>query len=134
MSKIHILRYKNFSNRYAKRLNTLEEAQEYIIYELDNVQFNRNDGINTSLVLNTDTAEQGDYLLVSENNSIIWRWYIIENTWNRTGQVILNLRRDVIVDLYDEIISSDCIIERAMLNVNDPLIFNSEPWRMLPSS
>ena len=128
MSKIHILRYKNFSNRYAKRLNTLEEAQAYIIYELDNVQFNRNDGINTSLVLNTDTAEQGDYLLVSENNSIISRWYIIENKWNRTGQVILNLRRDVIVDLYDEIISSDCIIERAMLNADDPLIFNSEPF------
>jgi hypothetical protein len=38
----------------------------------------------------------------------------------------LTLRRDVIADYYKEIIESPCFIEKALLNINDPGIWNSE--------
>lgn len=126
--KLHILTFKNYSNRQATRYSTLAEYAPYQIYEVDNIDFNRADGVATSQVINTDTAELGDYLIVSDNGEIVSRWYIVENTWNRMGQVLLSLKRDLIADFRDQILDTDCIIERAMLNVNDPLIFNSEPF------
>lgn len=99
--KLHILTFKNYSNRQATRYSTLAEYAPYQIYEVDNIDFNRADGVVTSQVINTDTAEQGDYLIVSDNGEIVSRWYIVENTWNRMGQVLLSLKRDLIADFRD---------------------------------
>lgn len=124
--KLHILTFKNYLNRQALRFTTLAEYEPYEIYSVDGIDFNRADGVNTQQVINTDTAEQGDYLVVSDNGQIVSRWYIMENKWNRMGQVILSLHRDLIVDFYDEIIQSDCTVMRAMLGAQNPLIFNPE--------
>lgn len=70
----------------------------------------------------------GDYLLVCDDqNNIVSRWFIIET--NRTrggGQYNAVLRRDVVVDNYDDIISSTMYIEKANVKDDDPAIYNSE--------
>lgn len=50
----------------------------------------------------------------------------MESHYNRGGQYILNLYRDIVADFYNEIINADTFIEKATLPDSSPLIFNKE--------
>lgn len=51
----------------------------------------------------------------------------MENSRTRDGQYEITLRRDVIADNYNEIITSPIFLEKGFINdVNDPLLYNSE--------
>lgn len=125
---LQILKYNNYYNRLVKQENSLADYQYYVIYQLDNVNFNPNDFIYTEHIIGSGSYDgTGDYLLVvDENNEIVSRWFILEAVRKRGGQFSLNLYRDTIADYYNLIIESPIFIEKATLSVDNPLIFNSE--------
>ena len=139
---IYILKnYNNYYNRMFKRESTIdayEDAVGEFEYTLADANFTPNDGVNTDYVIGTyDYSGLGDYLIVTERKrvpgvvvrfeeKIISRWFIIDSVRTRAGQYQLTLRRDLVADYYDDLLQSPMLIEKALLNDNDPLILNSE--------
>lgn len=124
---LYILKYNNYFNRLVKRENNLSSYLKYQVGDvIENVNFKPNDGVNTYQILNKQPTGLGDYLLAVEDNEIKSRWFIIESIRTRGGQYRLELRRDLVVDNYADIINAPCFIEKATLNNNDPLIYNKE--------
>ena len=127
LSNLKIYSYNNYFNRKVlKEANLTSYGTP--VYTLDNANFNPADGVNTSVILGTiDYLDNGNYLIVCDlENNIISRWFIIDTDRTRQGQFRVTLKRDVMVDFYDVITNSPCIINRAMLDENNPLIYNSE--------
>jgi len=133
-----LLHYNNYFNRIIKKENTFAD---YIAADPDykstiNINFEPGDGITTSLILGcgqTDflfaNGEEYDYLVAKEETKteINSRWFIVEQHRTRDGQYELMLKRDVIADNYNEVISSPIFLEKGFINdVNDPLLYNSE--------
>ena len=126
-STLYTLLYNNYYNRIIKSEETINGYSDYIVSSHLNVNFNPNDHINTTIILNIDDSLTYDYLIeVDENNEIRSRWFVIETRRVRGNQYELTLHRDVIADYYNIIIESPCFIEKAHLNSDNPLLFNSE--------
>lgn len=127
---IYILNYNNYYNRILKKEETLEAYQDYVIYTLPETNFVPNDGVNTQHDIGSNAQMydgSGDYLLVTDgSNTIQSRWFIIDAVRNRSGQYSLTLRRDLLADYKDEIMSADCFIEKGNVGFDNPLIFNKE--------
>lgn len=126
MSKLYLFNYNNYFNRIIKRGVTLSDYGTPI-YSLSNTNFDENDGVTATHVVNYN-AYDGDYIVITDdNNNIKSRWFVVENRKQRGGQHTLNLRRDLIVDYYNQIINAPALINRAMINdENNPLLFNNE--------
>lgn len=132
---LYLLRYNNYFNRIAKREATLGEylavdAQNKPLYQLgtplNNINFNPNDGVTTSQVINWN-YEIPDYLLVVDNDGEInSRWFIVESVRERMNQFTLSLKRDLIIDYYDAVVKAPIYLQRAMINTGSSFIFNSE--------
>ena len=133
-----LLHYNNYFNRIIKKENSFAD---YIAADADyksvvNINFNPGDGITTSLVLGCgptdflfENGEDFDYLVAKEETvaAINSRWFIVEQHRTRGGQYELMLKRDVIADNYNEVITSPIFLEKGFINdVNDPLLYNSE--------
>lgn len=123
------LKYNNYYNRIIKKLRLVND---YIEYDTTseyhaNINFVPNDGVSTQQVLNTFNIDH-DYLVAEDDDTgKITRWFIIEKVRTRTGQYQLTLRRDIIADNYDEVITAPMFIEKATLtDMNDPAIYNAE--------
>ena len=133
MASIFIYNYNNYYNRRVKgQNNTLSDYGTPIYMESGNaVNFNPADGVNTIFTagkLNNSYTGKGDYFIYSEDNiSITSRWFILEADRTRNGQYKLQLRRDVIVDNYESVITAPTYIEKATVGDNDPAIYNREP-------
>ena len=134
-----LLHYNNYFNRIIKRENTFADymAADANYKSAININFNPGDGIATSVILgygqNPDNlfanGEDFDYLVAKEEASaeIDSRWFIVEQHRTRAGQYELTLKRDVIADNYNEVITSPIFLEKGFINdVNDPLLYNSE--------
>lgn len=126
MSKLRLYNYNNYINRIFKKEATLEEYGTPI-YTLSVTNFNYNDGVDTSHVINYNNQD-GDYVIITDDNDNIQsRWFVTENVRNRGGQHNLTLKRDLKVDLYDLYKDSPMIVHRAWPKYfPDPIIFNSE--------
>ena len=126
---LQILNFKNYTDRLCNRLETVNEYRQYALHELLDIQFNMGDGIRTTQIVNVD-LNGGNYLVVSENNVILSRWYIMETDWLRMGQARLHLKRDVIDDFIMDIKDQRFIIQRGMPpyqdDYYDPIVFNDE--------
>lgn len=102
--------------------------------QYDNMNFNSNDGINAQVTLGKYTEEddnlKASYVLVTKysqgNFEIVSRWFVIEQKKIRYGQWRLTLRRDIIADNYENCEKSTLYIEKAMLEKDNALIYNSE--------
>lgn len=129
MPSIYIYNYKNYYNRLTSRESSIS-AYGTPIYIENTVNFNPNDGVDTIITAgkaNNSYTGSGDYLIYSENEmDITSRWYIIEASRIRNGQYRLQLKRDVIVDNYDQVISAPTFIEKGYVKETNPLIFNNE--------
>ena len=123
---IYLFQYNNYYNRQVKGFDDIADYPDPVgtYYQM---QFNPNDGLNTSIVLNTDIAEHVDYLIVcNDDNTINSRWFIMEAKRLRQGQYQFSLNRDLVYDYREQVLSAPCFIEKATLDANNPLIFNSE--------
>lgn len=124
---LYLLNYNNYYNRIVKQEQTIEDYMDYVVYTVAATNFNPNDNINTEHIVNIDDSLTPDYaILINESGEIVSRWFIVESERIRGGQWKLYFHRDVIVDFYNIIIESPCFIEKANLDVNNPLIFNYE--------
>lgn len=127
---LYLLSFNNYYNRIVKRFDTVEEYMGYSVYTPLVCNFNPADGIDTEHIFNIATLQvppSADYVLaVNENNEIVSRWFIVNASRVRGGQFRLALHRDLVADFKTDIITAPCYIERAMVNVNNKLIFNQE--------
>lgn len=124
---IYLLDYKQYGDRLARKFDTIAEYESggYVLASWNDIQFNKNDGVVAKQILNTEI--DCSYLIVADDdNTILSRWYITDSNWIRKGQRQLTLYRDLLADFQDIVKSSTCKINRAILEYNDPLIFNSE--------
>lgn len=123
-------KYNNYNNRRLKREDTLTGYESYLVYTEVNPNFNPGDGVNTQITVGRDQnafASEADYVIYSKTGTdITSRWFIMESHFNRSGQYILNLYRDIVADFYDSITSADTFIEKATLSDDSPFIFNKE--------
>lgn len=124
---LYLLAYNNYFNRTIKVEESLGIYLENDATVYPNINFNPNDEITTEQILNIDEGIAFDYLLVvDDTNTIESRWFVIEKVRVREGQWKLSLRRDVIADYYNIIQNAPCLIEKATLEADSPLIFNKE--------
>lgn len=132
MASIFIYDYNNYYNRKVKREVNLSDYDNLVYSESStNLNFNSNDGVNTTYVagrLNNKYLDNGNYLIFSDDNvSITSRWFIIESVRLRGGQYQLKLLRDTIADYYDSVINARSFIQKATLTDDNPLIYTQEP-------
>ena len=146
-TRLYQLNYNNYGNRVVKgqgvtNIETYKSADtDYRTY--DKINFYRGDGVNTTQTINfpVGTAEKdADYLIVTtvekdtesniETVTIVSRWFIIECNYNRKQQMILTLRRDLIVDywthIYTNAVSNGYFCEKGAVDISDNFIFNPE--------
>ena len=130
MSKLYLLRYNNYYNRTVKVEGN--SAYDYLEYrQLGPIEcnFNPNDGIDTEHIFNTSSLGDVpliDYVLVEEGAEIVSRWFVIEATRLRGKQFRMALHRDLVADFKPKLPYVPCFVERAMLDIANPLILNSE--------
>lgn len=132
-------KYNNYYNRLLKIETdyTKYEAVRTGTKNVENYNFNPNDGITAEAVINQADEEitKANYLVVlketTENNittkTIESRWYVLECKRNRLGQYTLSLYRDTLGDYFNDIIDAPMFVEKSgRLNINDPAIYNNE--------
>lgn len=128
---LYTLRYNNYYNRTLKRFDNLASYEPYFLETFTSINFNPNDGITTTQILNLTANNIPDYILVANGlNKIDSRWYVAEAVRIRNGQYNLSLMRDVLADFWNEIAASPMKIHRGYLNNNDRLIFNPENYNV----
>lgn len=125
---LQVLTYNNYYNRIIKVEDDLEAYAEYVVFSIEGVNFNENDGIDTEHILGgtTEYDGKGDYLLSIDENNNFKRWFILEAQRTRAGQWKISLRRDLVADYKENAITAPAFIEKATVDANDVAIFNSE--------
>jgi hypothetical protein len=128
MNTIKLLNFNSYYNRQYKKLPDNWE-EEYSPIEQTNVNFDPNDGVNTTLILNmpSNVEDNINYCLVLDDNyDIQSRWFVIDAIRTRLNQYQVTLRRDLLAEYFDEITHAPVFIEKATLDADNPLIFNAE--------
>ena len=127
--------YNNYFNRIVKHDYSKATMSNYETIDKTNINFDEQDGLYTEAVVNWTENWTPNYLMVDpiipESDNADWivnsSWFILEWKKIRLNQYRAILKRDVIADNYNEIITAPIYIEKANItNPNDPLIFNSE--------
>ena len=137
MQLLQFLKYNNYFNR--KHLTIYNKAIDYWNAtdtplderDLPEQNFNPGDGVTTSHILGKyNESDQYDYLVVYDKNvgiqTVQSRWFILKATRLRGGQYELQLKRDSLSDFESNILDAPAIIERAMVEAENPLVFNKE--------
>lgn len=133
MSKIYV--FENFNN-YANKTSFMYQTINLYpkaTYQAT-INFNPNDGVNTSLVLmykdNIIAAPVNidpDYAIVCDNSDKIEsRWYVTNSSRLSDSKFRIVLKRDIASDYKSEIMNSVAFVRRGWVNSSNPLIFNSE--------
>lgn len=135
MGKSTIYFLSGFNNYYNRTIveptiQAPSELDEYIVQTKRNINFNPNDNVSTQLVVNysdIDDATEIDYLIAEDEvTNDFTRWFVLDRERNLTGQWTLSLRRDLISDYFEDVISSPLFVEKGWLESSNPLIYNSE--------
>lgn len=137
LQTLYLLDFNNYYNRQVKGQNftIIDEYEDYVVEgPIVAVNFNPNDGINTKHTLNSAVSGDGvDYLIVvdADTNKIKSRWFVIQSKRELAGQYTLSLRRDLMVDYYQDVINSTAYIQKAYISsTSDPFIYNSEGFQV----
>lgn len=129
LSNLYIFNYNTYFNRIVKREDTFADYGEPM-FVMEGVNFNIADGVDTQIIWGKSTQSyhgQGNYLIdYNEDFGIQSRWFITDSNFNRQGQWVLTLRRDLLADFYNNVIEAPSIINRGMLTSTNSLIFNPE--------
>ena len=125
---LYFMQYNNYYNRIVKKLETISEYYNtYNTIVKEGMNFNPNDGVNAQVTVNWDVNWTPDYVLIEDpNTGSFTRWFVIDSVRLRGQQYQMNLRHDLVADNLENILEADCFIEKAILNEDNPLIFNSE--------
>lgn len=127
-STLYFLQFNNYYDRVSKVEESLSEYMDYVIYTLDGVNFNPNDGVDTmipAIPLNVESLP-ADYLLVVESGTIKSKWFIMDATRRLTGVWDFKLHRDTIGEYREKVMQMPCLVEKGIVNEQDNTIFNNE--------
>ena len=128
--QIYFLQFLPKINRIVKSYPNIEGYSPFIIQEigaLPATNFRFNDGITTSEVYNFGPEYAPDYaILVDNDGTVKYRWYVSEIKYVRHGQVRVSFTRDVLADFREEVLGATSLIEKATVSDNDPAIYNQE--------
>ena len=128
LGTIYFLKFNNYYNRTIKLpdKHKVSDFSSYIVGQLQNVNFNPNDGVFTKVDQLVERPE-ADYVIYTEDNdNIISKWFLMDSTRLTSGFWKCSLQRDLIADNYQEVLNADTFIEKATLPDSSPLIFNKE--------
>ena len=122
---IQIYKFNNYYNRMVKRYGSVADYGSPLgVFE--NINFNPNDGIATEQILNYN-GEMPDYMLViDEDGDINSRWFVMESQRTRSMQFKMQLYRDTIADWYNDVVVAPMFVEKATVDIDNPLIYNNE--------
>lgn len=126
---LYLYNFNNYANRILDVRDTLADYSDYFIKATSSgVNFNPNDGVNTSIVLNIADDEIPNYIICVPDGTtnIHSRWYVMDANRTTGNQYRVNLLRDVLADYYDEVYKSTAFIQKGMLPMSSPFIYNSE--------
>lgn len=126
---LYLYNFNNYYNRLLDVRDTLADYSDYFIKATSSgVNFNPNDGVNTSIVLNISDDEIPNYIICVPDGTqdINSRWYVMDANRTTGNQYRVNLLRDVLADYYDEVYKSTAFIQKGMLPMSSPFIYNSE--------
>lgn len=126
---LYLYSFNNYANRLLDVRDTLDDYSDYFIKATPSgVNFNPNDGVNTSIVLNIADDEIPNYIICVPDGTtdIHSRWYVMDANRTTGNQYRVNLLRDVLADYYDEVYNSTAFIQKGMLPMSSPFIYNSE--------
>lgn len=126
---LYLYNFNNYANRILDVRDTLVDYDDYFIKSTSSgVNFNPNDGVNTSIVLNIADDEIPNYIICVPDGTtdIHSRWYVIDANRTTGNQYRVNLMRDVLADYYNEVYKSTAFIQKGMLPMSSPFIYNSE--------
>ena len=145
MNILFLRGFNNYFNRTVKKYSTLTDYENNSTSYVDfkDINFNPNDGVVTELVVGSvnqkennkplawDVEGTPDYLICYETtdgvDTIISRWFILESERTRDGQYRIALKRDVLAEHFDSIMTAPCFVEKGFVNdVNSPFLYNSE--------
>ena len=134
MVNLYFLQYNNYFNRQTKPHRTI--TSWFLPYQIGStvgVQlFNYGDGVDTTQVVNTSAwvneNRVPDYCVVEDQtNGSRQYWYVVEWKYLRKGQYEATLKRDVLSENYDLIITAPMLIKKGTVaSSNDPAMFNTE--------
>ena len=124
-------KFNNYFNRIIKGFSTCSEYEtavgegNYFLYSKA-INYNPNDNVSTELIMN-DCPFDPDYLLILDTNGdIVARWFVLESIFTREKQKKFSLRRDVLYDYKEKLLTSPVYVHKAKLSDADPFILNSE--------
>lgn len=126
LNTLVLLRYNNYYARRLKKEATLQAYLQHQVLQFSNVNFNPNDGVNTTHVINQPTDMSNYMLVLDEANNIISRWFILEAKRNLKGQYTIQLRRDLWADYTTDIMNATTFVEKGIAKDSDTAIFNDE--------
>lgn len=116
-----------FNRRVIRGGDSIEDYLSFAASNpVNNFSYQPKDEIDLEQVINRSPSEIGDYAVVSDGGKIIAKYFVIGMTRNAVGQYRVSMRRDVIAEYFDLVVSSPAYIEKATLPDSDPLIFNQE--------
>lgn len=127
-STLYFLQYNNYYDRVSKVEESLSEYMDHVIYTLEGVNFNPNDGVDTvipAIPLNVESFP-ADYLLVVESGTIKSKWFVMDATRRLTGVWDFKLHRDTIGEYREQVMQMPCLVEKGIVNEQDNTIFNNE--------
>lgn len=132
----------NFNNYYNRKVRKLNSLQEYITLSSnsrENINISMGNSINIEIIVNYDVdhpfTNSPDYAVIVEKNTGVTygtnkftRWFVIDSEKIRGNQYRLSLKRDSVADYFDDLLLSDCYIEKGYHNNSDAR-FNKEPFQ-----
>ena len=109
-------------------LHELQQSGRTNYYvEFQGINFNPADSVDTELIVNWPEDWNPDYMIeIDDHDNVLARWFVIDFERTRLGQYNCTLRRDVIADNYNQIMSAPTFVEKAMVSASDPMILNPE--------
>lgn len=128
VATLYLLKYNNYYNRIVKQEENLSAYQQYSLGNpIQGVNFIPNDFVNTTQIVNW-SGENPDYMVVvDENQKINSRWFVVNTTRTREGQLRLTLHRDLMIDYYGSVVNQPMFIERGTpISISDPALFKKE--------
>lgn len=138
MAKSYYCFLEKFNNYFNRKIIRYETLAEYITASNDHhipvdansamtpFDFNPNDNVTTEIIANDLDFEPDYFLELDASENILSRWFIIEQKRNRQGQWLYSLKRDVISDNVENLLTAPVYIQKAILPETNPLILNSE--------
>lgn len=128
---LYFLRYNNKYNRIIKKLDTIEEYNNYLIANpFYNINFQFGDGIVTKQVINNWAYDENpDYLVLEDTlrpNKVHSRWFVVDCNFLSNGIYEVTLKRDSVADNIDKVLTATSYIEKGTIPADSPLIYNKE--------